>query len=103
MRWSSSAYLPLDTVGGVANLDARGGEPVADGVALGPTLLGPRLCPQLEDEVDEGPHGLGDVDGLARPGVEVSWVARKASASPATGSHSSHKYEQTLLCDQALS
>ena len=29
-------------------------------------------------------------------------VARPASASPATGSHSSHKYEQTLLCDQAL-
>jgi 2-oxoglutarate dehydrogenase E1 component len=29
-------------------------------------------------------------------------VARPESASPATGSHSSHKYEQTLLCDQAL-
>jgi 2-oxoglutarate dehydrogenase E1 component len=29
-------------------------------------------------------------------------VARPESASPATGSHSSHKYEQTMLCDQAL-
>ena len=40
--------------------------------------------------------------GLARPGIEVSWVARRASASPATGSSKVHDSEQQRLLDAAF-
>ena len=40
--------------------------------------------------------------GLARDGMEVTWVARKASASPATGSSKVHDVEQQHILDAAF-
>jgi 2-oxoglutarate dehydrogenase complex dehydrogenase (E1) component-like enzyme len=59
--------------------------------------------------VQEEPENMGArlfampfLHGLARPGVEVSWVAREASASPATGSSKVHDAEQQKLLDAAF-
>jgi 2-oxoglutarate decarboxylase len=59
--------------------------------------------------VQEEPENMGArlfamplLHGLARPGAEVSWVARKASASPATGSSKVHDIEQRQLLDAAF-
>jgi 2-oxoglutarate dehydrogenase E1 component len=59
--------------------------------------------------VQEEPENMGArifamplLHGLARPGVEVSWVARRASASPATGSSKVHDIEQQRLLDAAF-
>ena len=59
--------------------------------------------------VQEEPENMGArlfamplLHGLARPGVEVSWVARRASASPATGSSKVHDVEQQQLLDAAF-
>jgi 2-oxoglutarate dehydrogenase E1 component len=59
--------------------------------------------------VQEEPENMGArlfampfLHGLARPGVEVLWVAREASASPATGSSKVHDAEQQQLLDAAF-
>ena len=59
--------------------------------------------------VQEEPENMGArlfampfLHGLARPGVIVSWVAREASASPATGSSKVHDEEQQKLLDAAF-
>jgi 2-oxoglutarate decarboxylase len=59
--------------------------------------------------VQEEPENMGArifampfLHGLARPGVAVSWVARAASASPATGSSKVHDIEQQKLLDAAF-
>jgi 2-oxoglutarate dehydrogenase E1 component len=39
---------------------------------------------------------------LRAMGFEVTYVGRDASASPATGSHHVHEYEQRVLLDQAF-
>jgi 2-oxoglutarate dehydrogenase E1 component len=59
--------------------------------------------------VQEEPENMGArifamplLHGLARPGMEVSWVARRASASPATGSSKVHDVEQQQLLDAAF-
>ena len=59
--------------------------------------------------VQEEPENMGArlfampfLHGLARPGVVVSWVAREASASPATGSSKVHDAEQQKLLDAAF-
>ena len=44
----------------------------------------------------------GMIGELSRP-VKFKYVGRPESASPATGFTSSHKYEQKLLVDEALS
>jgi 2-oxoglutarate dehydrogenase complex dehydrogenase (E1) component-like enzyme len=59
--------------------------------------------------VQEEPENMGArlfamplLHGLAGPGVEVAWVAREASASPATGSSKVHDAEQQKLLDAAF-
>jgi 2-oxoglutarate decarboxylase len=59
--------------------------------------------------VQEEPENMGArifamplLHGLARPGMEVSWIARRASASPATGSSKVHDVEQQQLLDAAF-
>ncbi|MDQ1466762.1 MAG: multifunctional 2-oxoglutarate metabolism enzyme [Actinomycetota bacterium] len=59
--------------------------------------------------VQEEPENMGArlfamplLHGLARPGMEVLWVARRASASPATGSSKVHDIEQRELLDAAF-
>ncbi|HEY5012570.1 MAG TPA: 2-oxoglutarate dehydrogenase E1 component, partial [Acidimicrobiia bacterium] len=59
--------------------------------------------------VQEEPENMGArlfamplLHGLAGPGVEVTWVARRASASPATGSSKVHDAEQQKLLDAAF-
>jgi 2-oxoglutarate dehydrogenase E1 component len=59
--------------------------------------------------VQEEPENMGArlfamplLHGLARPGVTVSWVARRASASPATGSSKVHDVEQQQLLEAAF-
>ena len=59
--------------------------------------------------VQEEPENMGArlfamplLHGLARTGMEVSWVARRASASPATGSSKVHDIEQQQLLDAAF-
>ncbi len=60
--------------------------------------------------VQEEPENMGArifamplLHGLAPESVEVSWVARRASASPATGSSKVHDREQQALLDAAFS